>query len=91
MTMATEDDVFAVTGYPIGAVSPLGLSNPLRVLVDESVLREDEISLGSGIRDGKYYFLSADEKHHDGESHDQFQTTRAGFFGNRMGDLHREV
>jgi Cys-tRNA(Pro)/Cys-tRNA(Cys) deacylase len=56
LTMATEAEVLAVTGYPIGAVSPFGtkrtLSGPgrLRVLVDPSVLAVEEISIGSGVR-----------------------------------------
>lgn len=50
MTMATPEEVLQVTGYPIGAVSPFGLPAPIRVLVDESVLREEELSIGSGIR-----------------------------------------
>ena len=60
MTMATEDEVFAVTGYRVGAVSPFGLPNPLRVLIDESVLREDEVSIGSGIRNTAIILKSAD-------------------------------
>lgn len=60
MTMATEDEVLSVTGYRIGAVSPFGLPNPLRVLVDESVLREEEISIGSGIRNTAIILKSAD-------------------------------
>jgi Cys-tRNA(Pro) deacylase len=60
MTMATEDEVLAVTGFRVGAVSPLGLPNPLRVLFDESVLREDEISIGSGIRNTALILKSAD-------------------------------
>jgi Cys-tRNA(Pro)/Cys-tRNA(Cys) deacylase len=63
MTMATDDEVFAVTGYRIGAVSPFGLPNPLRVLVDESVLREDEISIGSGIRNTAILLKSMDLHH----------------------------
>jgi Cys-tRNA(Pro)/Cys-tRNA(Cys) deacylase len=50
LTMAKEDEVLAVTGYPIGAVSPFGTARKLRVLVDPSVFVEEEISLGSGIR-----------------------------------------
>ncbi len=60
MTMATEDEVLAATGCRIGAVSPFGLSNPLRVLIDESVLREEEISIGSGIRNTAIILKSAD-------------------------------
>jgi len=60
ITMATEDEVFAVTGYRVGTVSPFGLPKPLRVLVDESVLKEDEISIGSGIRNTAIILKSAD-------------------------------
>jgi Cys-tRNA(Pro)/Cys-tRNA(Cys) deacylase len=42
--------VLAVTGYRVGAVSPFGLPRPLRVLVDETILKEEELSLGSGVR-----------------------------------------
>lgn len=48
--MATEEEVLEVTGYRVGTVSPFGVRNQIRVLIDASVLREDEISLGSGVR-----------------------------------------
>lgn len=48
--MATEEEVLEVTGYRVGTVSPFGLKNPVRVLIDTSVLAEEEISTGSGIR-----------------------------------------
>jgi len=50
LTMASEEEVQAATGYERGAVSPLGLPVSMRVLMDESVLRPSEISLGSGVR-----------------------------------------
>ena len=50
LTTASEEEVLTVTGYPIGAVSPFGLPNPVRVLVDQSVLSQDEVSIGSGMR-----------------------------------------
>lgn len=50
LTMASEAEVLAVTGYPTGAVSPFGLPGPLRILVDQSVLAEEEVSIGSGVR-----------------------------------------
>lgn len=50
LSMASEAEVLAVTGYPIGAVSPFGVAHPLRVLVDESILAQDEVSIGSGQR-----------------------------------------
>lgn len=50
MTLASEDEVLAVTGYPIGAVAPFGLPQPVRCLVDERVFQAGEVSLGSGVR-----------------------------------------
>jgi prolyl-tRNA editing enzyme YbaK/EbsC (Cys-tRNA(Pro) deacylase) len=50
LTMASEEEVLAVTGYPLGAVSPIGLPFPLRILVDRSLLDQSEISIGSGQR-----------------------------------------
>ena len=50
VTMASQDEVLEVTGYQIGSVSPFGLPQPIRVLVDQSVLAQDEISIGSGVR-----------------------------------------
>ena len=48
--MASEDEVLEVTGYRVGTVSPFGLKNQVRVMIDASVLREEEISIGSGVR-----------------------------------------
>src|SRR5512146_2846384 len=50
MTMATRDELLEVAGFEPGTVSPFGLRTPLRVLVDESVLAQEEVSLGSGVR-----------------------------------------
>ncbi|MFN2211664.1 MAG: aminoacyl-tRNA deacylase [Anaerolineales bacterium] len=50
LTLATKDEILAVTGYPIGAVSPFGLPNPLRIIMDRSVIQDGEISIGSGVR-----------------------------------------
>ena len=50
VTTASQEELLAVTGYEIGAVSPFGLPQPMRVLVDESVLAEEDVSLGSGVR-----------------------------------------
>jgi Cys-tRNA(Pro) deacylase len=60
LTLATEAEVLAVTGYPLGAVSPFGLPQPLPILVDESVFTHQEISLGSGVR-GTAVFLKVDD------------------------------
>lgn len=50
LTMATAEEVLAVTGYQIGAVAPFGLPSPIPILLDESVLAQAEVSLGSGTR-----------------------------------------
>ena len=66
--MATEEEVLEVTGYRIGTVSPFGvksqarpeLDRRVRVLLDASVLREDEISIGSGVRNTAIIMKSED-------------------------------
>jgi Cys-tRNA(Pro) deacylase len=50
ISMASEAEVLAITGYPVGAVSPFGTLQPLRVLMDRGILAEEEISVGSGVR-----------------------------------------
>lgn len=67
LTMADKDEVLAVTGYPIGAVSPFGTTRKLRVLVDPSVFVEEVISIGSGIRGTTVILKSADLKRALGE------------------------
>jgi len=58
--MATEDEVLEVTGYRIGTVSPFGMKNQTQVLIDASVLKEDEISVGSGVRNMAIIMQSTD-------------------------------
>ena len=60
LRMATEEEVLQITGYRVGTVSPFGLKNPVRILIDESVLREEEVSLGSGVRQMAILMKSAD-------------------------------
>lgn len=58
--MATEEEVLEVTGYRIGTVSPFGLKNQTQVLIDASVLKEAEVSIGSGVRNMAIIMQSAD-------------------------------
>jgi Cys-tRNA(Pro) deacylase len=58
--MATEEEVLEVTGYRIGTVSPFGLKNPIKIVIDSSVLKEEEISIGSGVRSVAIIMKSAD-------------------------------
>ena len=60
LSMASADEVLAVTGYQIGAVSPFGLPAPLPIYIDRSVLAEAEISIGSGWRNITVILRSAD-------------------------------
>jgi Cys-tRNA(Pro)/Cys-tRNA(Cys) deacylase len=60
ISMATEDEVLAVTSYRVGAVSPFGLPQQLKVLIDPSVMNEDQISIGSGFRNTAIIMKSAD-------------------------------
>jgi Cys-tRNA(Pro)/Cys-tRNA(Cys) deacylase len=50
VTMASEEEVLEMTGYPLGAVSPFGLPKTIRILVDSSLSEHSELSIGSGER-----------------------------------------
>jgi Cys-tRNA(Pro) deacylase len=58
--MATEDEVLAVTGYQVGTVSPFGMRKQVKVLIDASIFKEEEISIGSGVRNIAVILKSAD-------------------------------
>ena len=60
LTMATEEEVLRVTGYRLGAVSPFGLPAPMRVLVDQSVLENEEVSIWAGVRNAAILLKTAD-------------------------------
>lgn len=60
ITMATEEEVLAVTGYRPGTVGPFGLVKPVRMLMEAGVLKEEEVSIGSGMRDTAVILKSAD-------------------------------
>lgn len=60
ITMASEAEVLEATGFVRGAVTPLGLPHPMRILVDESIFSHDEVSLGSGERGVAVILKSSD-------------------------------
>jgi Cys-tRNA(Pro)/Cys-tRNA(Cys) deacylase len=60
LTMANEEEVLAVTGYRVGTVSPFGTARQLKVLIDPGVMREEEISIGSGMPNTGIILRSAD-------------------------------
>jgi len=61
--MASEEEVLEVTGYRVGTVSPFGMKNRVKVLIDASVFKEDEISIGSGVRNTAIILKSVDLRH----------------------------
>lgn len=62
ISMATQAEVREVTGYELGAVNPLGLSQPTRLLADISVFLPLEVSIGSGVRGAAIVIKSDDLK-----------------------------
>jgi len=60
MRMATEDEVLEVTGFQVGTVTPFGMKKQVKVLIDPNVFKEEEISIGSGIRNTAILMKSAD-------------------------------
>lgn len=58
--MATEDEVLDVTGYRVGTVSPFGTARQVKVMIDASVLKEEEVSIGSGVRNTAIIISSTD-------------------------------
>jgi Cys-tRNA(Pro) deacylase len=67
ISMATEGEVLAVTGYTVGTVSPFGLPYSIRILADISIFRSQEVSLGSGVRGVAIILKSADLRRALGE------------------------
>ena len=67
MSMASPEEVLERTGYLHGAVSPFGLPSPIRILVDQGVFAEEEISIGSGVRNTTVIMKTADLRRALGE------------------------
>ena len=49
LTLATAEEVVQITGYAIGTVSPFGMRQHVRILIDRRVLTKQQISIGSGL------------------------------------------
>lgn len=62
VTMANQEELRAVTGYEIGAVSPFGLPQQMRILADPNVFAPDRVSIGSGVRGTTVILASVDLK-----------------------------
>jgi len=51
---ADPETVQRVTGFPVGAVSPVGLASGIPVYMDESLLRHEEVYAGAGAPDALF-------------------------------------
>lgn len=60
ISMANQDEVLQQTGYLPGSVSPFGLPAPMRILADEKIFAQAEISIGSGVRNTTVILESED-------------------------------
>ena len=60
ISTATEEEVLQVTGYKVGTVSPFGLLKQARVLIEANVLKEEIVSVGSGVRNTAIILNSED-------------------------------
>ena len=60
ISMASEDEVLAVTGYRVGTVGPFGLKRQVKVLMEKKLLDEEEVSIGSGMRNTAVILKTAD-------------------------------
>jgi Cys-tRNA(Pro) deacylase len=60
LTLASEEEVLAQTGYQLGAVTPFGLPHPIPIYIEASVLQPKQLSLGSGRRGTAILIDSAD-------------------------------
>lgn len=49
--MANPDEVLALTGYPVGAVSPFAHPSPLPILLDRSLGRHEVLWMSGGTTD----------------------------------------
>ena len=60
LRLAAAPAVLAATGYPVGAVPPLGHPAPLRTLMDRRVLAQPEVYAGGGALDALLRIAPAD-------------------------------
>jgi Cys-tRNA(Pro) deacylase len=58
--LAEPDEIQSFTGYPVGAVPPLGHERPLRTLIDQRVLDQDIVYVGGGSEDVMLEIKAAD-------------------------------
>ncbi len=60
ISTATEEEVLKVTGYKVGTVSPFGVQNQVRVIIEANILKQEIVSVGSGVRNTAIIINSSD-------------------------------
>lgn len=60
ISTATEEEVLEVTGYRVGTVSPFGVKNQVPVIIEANILKQEIVSVGSGVRNTAIILKSAD-------------------------------
>lgn len=60
--LASTVEVSNITGYPVGAVSPLGIKNNLSIYYDPDILKEKYVTISSGNPQSGILLKSADLK-----------------------------
>lgn len=58
--LASQDEIERVTGFTIGAISPVGINRFMPVYMDRGVLREEMVAISSGSPDAGLLLRSAD-------------------------------
>lgn len=58
--LASADDVLLITGFPIGAVPPVGLKNKVDCIVDTAVASKESVWAGGGAADRLVHLMVSD-------------------------------
>lgn len=53
ISFASMDDAVSLTGMEYGGITPVGLPEEWPILIDENVIEQDRVIIGSGIRGSK--------------------------------------
>ncbi len=60
LSMPSADEAFAATGFRRGTITPFGVAKPWPVVIDERLVAERELSIGSGSPGTAIHLGSAD-------------------------------
>ena len=48
LRIANPDEVLMITGYSVGGVSPFGIENTIKMIIDKSAFDTETVNIGSG-------------------------------------------